>query len=187
MTVSKTQRLGLTRWSDEADPWLRSDWDLDNAQLEALAAMAEAGTLAARPAAAKSGRFYYDAADDSIYYDTGTKWVTVTRANSDGTYILATNITASGDGNTVSRRNGMAALALGFTNSGGTVTGNTSLGTVPAGYRPTRPWPIFLRTNATGSTAQANIATSGLVSLVSGSSTYAVNTVFTGAVSYPHA
>lgn len=187
MTVSKSPRLGLTRWSDDLDPWLRSDWDADNAALELLAAITEAGTLAARPAAAKAGRFYYDATDDSLYYDTGTKWIILTRANSDGTVTLANNMTTSGDGSNVYRRNGQVTLSVGFTNSGGTATGNTSLLTVPTGYRPPRNIPVNLRTGPTTLSAQGNLATTGLLSLVPGSTVFAVNTVFTASVSYPQA
>lgn len=186
MTVSKSPRLGLTRWSDDADPWLRSDWDQDNAQLEALAAMAEAGTLAARPAAAKPGRFYYDSADDSLYYDTGTKWIVVTRFNSDGTFAPAANINASGDGFSITRRNGLANLILSFTSTAGLAT-NTAIGTAPAGYRPTRNIPINLRTGNGTTPAQVNVATTGAVTVSYASTTFAAGTVFTGSASYAHA
>ena len=38
MTVSKSPRVGVTRWDSDNDPWSRDDWDDDNAQLEALGA-----------------------------------------------------------------------------------------------------------------------------------------------------
>lgn len=78
MAVSKTPRFGLTRWSAGTDPFSRAQMDESMAAIEANAAMFTSGTLAARPAFGKAGRFYEvtDAAAGAptLFYDTGTAW-----------------------------------------------------------------------------------------------------------------
>lgn len=80
MAVTTTARLGLTRWSIGADPLTRAQLDASHAALEANVAMFAQGTLAARPAFGKSGRFYHVDSGSGIgvtYYDTGAAWVPV--------------------------------------------------------------------------------------------------------------
>lgn len=90
MTVSKTPRLNLTRWSADSDPWDRADFDGDNAELEARVVIRSEGTLAARPAstAGSAGRYYYATDVDELYYDTSSAqdgWLAVTRKHTTGT------------------------------------------------------------------------------------------------------
>lgn len=84
MTVSKSPRFGLTRWTDDTDPWSRDDFDDDNAAVEALGALAAEGLASARPAAAASNaRMFYRATDTGVLsYSTGAAWVTVSRPES---------------------------------------------------------------------------------------------------------
>lgn len=76
MAVSKTARLGLTRWTEDTDPWNRDDFDDDNAALEAVVALYGHGTLTGRPAAGIRGRYYYATDTPAVYYDDGATWRT---------------------------------------------------------------------------------------------------------------
>lgn len=84
MAVSKTTRLGLTRWTEDTDPWSRDDWDDDNAALELLAVGALEGLASARPAAsAANARMFYRATNTGVLsYSTGAAWVTISRPES---------------------------------------------------------------------------------------------------------
>lgn len=80
MTVSTTTRLGQNQWSAGTDPFTRAQVNADNLALENLAAIATAGTFAARPAAAASNNrgFYYATDTGDLYYSTGSAWIKVT-------------------------------------------------------------------------------------------------------------
>ena len=80
MAVSKTTRFGVTRWTEDTDPWSRDDFDDDNAAVEAKAAGFLEGTAAARPAAsAANARMFYRATDtDMVSYSTGAAWMHLT-------------------------------------------------------------------------------------------------------------
>lgn len=82
MAVTKTPRFGLTRWSDDGDPWNREDWDADNAAVEALAVGWLEGTGVDRPAASPDNRgFIYRRTDAATYnantysISTGAAWL----------------------------------------------------------------------------------------------------------------
>lgn len=78
MGVTTTPRMGLTRWSNSAtDPFTRAQMDASHASLEALAARDEQGTLAARPAPALQGRYYFATDATALYRDTGAAFVQV--------------------------------------------------------------------------------------------------------------
>lgn len=89
MAKSLTARFGLQRWSADADTQARSEFDNDNAQLEAKAAMFGQGTLAAKGAAsaANAGTFWTitDAAGggvlNDLWYSTGAAWIHVGTAS----------------------------------------------------------------------------------------------------------
>jgi hypothetical protein len=87
MAVSKTTRFGVTRWTEDTDPWTRDDFDDDNAAIEAKAAGFLEGTLAARPAAsAANARMLYRATDGTgalgvLFYSTGSAWLPIVTAN----------------------------------------------------------------------------------------------------------
>ena len=82
MAVSKTTRLGLTRWTEDTDPWNRDDFDDDNAALEALAGVARQGLYAARGSAATYSRSTYWATDHkALYLSDGATWRRLELAN----------------------------------------------------------------------------------------------------------
>lgn len=78
MAITTSPRLGVRRWSSDADAFERADFDASMAALELNAAMYLQGTLAARPAPGKAGRFYKvtNAAADAatVFYDNGASW-----------------------------------------------------------------------------------------------------------------
>lgn len=75
MAVSASPRLGLTRWSDGADPFTRAQLDADHGKLEASVAVFSQGAAAGRAAPGISGRFHF-ATDGSraLTYDDGAAW-----------------------------------------------------------------------------------------------------------------
>lgn len=82
MAISKTARLGLTRWTEDTDAWNRDDFDDDNAALEALAAIGRSGTFANRGSAATYSRSTYWATDhQALYVSTGAVWRRVELSN----------------------------------------------------------------------------------------------------------
>lgn len=74
MTVSLTTRLGLTRWSSDADAWSREQFDANFAALEDLAVIGTQGTNAARPAAGVARRLYVATDLERVYLDDGDEW-----------------------------------------------------------------------------------------------------------------
>lgn len=82
MTITKTQRLDVTQWSDDLDtPINRVQMTADFAKIEALAAVALSGTLADRPAAGVRERLYLVSSGTGageVFWDTGAAWVRVT-------------------------------------------------------------------------------------------------------------
>lgn len=77
MAVTTTTRLGITRWSDGADPFTRAQMDNDHAQIENLVAIDQQGTFASRPAAGVRGRYYYATDNGLVYRDNGTGWTQI--------------------------------------------------------------------------------------------------------------
>jgi hypothetical protein len=88
MAITASPRLGITRWSVDADTVSRAQFDGDHGRLDDLVALDMQGTLAARPAAAAANRgLYYmvadgtDAANDGrLYRSTGAAWVEIQNA-----------------------------------------------------------------------------------------------------------
>jgi hypothetical protein len=76
MAVTTTTRFGITRWSAGGDPFTRAQMDASHAAIESLGAMHQAGTFAARPAAAAANAgLYYLATDTGVLYlSTGSAW-----------------------------------------------------------------------------------------------------------------
>lgn len=78
MAKSTTTRLGLQRWTDDADTQDRSEFDGAHAQLEDLAAGYLRDVIASRPAAAAGNEgFWFEATDEAgaLYWSTGTSWL----------------------------------------------------------------------------------------------------------------
>lgn len=104
MTLTKSPRLQITRWSAGSDPVARTDFDSDSEQLEENAAMYAQGTLTARPAAGIEGRFYVVKGDlttsnnGKLFYDNGTIW---SAANKFATDLVVENEVATNPSLTV--------------------------------------------------------------------------------------
>lgn len=81
MAVTTTVRFGLKLATDGTDPWPgRAGWMQMLQSLENKSAQFVQGTLAARPTPTVQGRFYVvtgGAEAGSVWYDTGTAWVSV--------------------------------------------------------------------------------------------------------------
>jgi hypothetical protein len=75
MAITSSPRLGLTRWSDDADVVSRAQFDSDNGDLDALVAIAIQGLAADRPAASVPRRLYYATDTGALSFDTGSAWV----------------------------------------------------------------------------------------------------------------
>lgn len=75
MAITSSPRLGITRWSDPADPFTRAQMEASNAALDNLAAIDVAGLLASRPAAGVRGRWYATTdATKQLFREDGTTW-----------------------------------------------------------------------------------------------------------------
>lgn len=78
MAVTLTPRFGLVQLGADTDPFpTRAQLNADAAAVENNAAMFGQGTLAARPAAGKAGRYYWasdQAVGQKVYYDNGSTW-----------------------------------------------------------------------------------------------------------------
>jgi hypothetical protein len=79
VSVTTTTRFGITRWSAGTDPFTRAQMDASHAAIEAVGVIYAQGTLAARPAAGKVGRFYHvnhngGPSDRELFWDNGAQW-----------------------------------------------------------------------------------------------------------------
>lgn len=83
MAETRTARFGFPKYSLDADPFGRLDWNELVDDLEALAAQYAEGTRAARPAAGTAGRLYTVEGDATaafnggMFYDNGAGWISV--------------------------------------------------------------------------------------------------------------
>lgn len=79
MATTQTDRLGLTRWSEDADAFTRDQMDQSHAQLEDLAVGYLRDTLANRPAAdaAFEGFIFEDVDTGDRSWCDGSQWVEV--------------------------------------------------------------------------------------------------------------
>lgn len=93
MTVSLTTRLGLHRWSTDADPWDREHFDADNAALEDLAIIGTQGTNAARPTAGVQRRLYLASDAERVYLDDGDEWYELAVLSTANTWTAANDFT----------------------------------------------------------------------------------------------
>ena len=77
MVVSISSRLGVTLWSDEADPYTRTQAQGSAQALDSLAAIDVGGLESARGAPATRGRYYHSTDTGVLWRDTGTAWFQV--------------------------------------------------------------------------------------------------------------
>lgn len=149
MAKTSGPRLGMTRWSAGTDAVSRTDFDGDNADIDANVMLFKQGTLAARPAAGTSGggRIYTVVGDGTAennrkqFYDTGSTWIT---AGSYGNDVLNES-SAAGNPALVARgvsgqtADIFAVRNVGLTNlfrvtQDGIATNQATVGTSPGGY-----------------------------------------------------
>lgn len=87
MAKTTTPRVQQTRWSSGNDTFSRLDFDADAASLEQNVGLFKEGTLAERPAAGVTGRWYTVKGDATPahngkrFYDNGANWQTERYAN----------------------------------------------------------------------------------------------------------
>lgn len=85
MAVTTTSRFGFKKYGAGTDPYpTRVEFNALMDLHELNAAMYSQGTTAARPAAGKAGRIYWDTTVSRLYYDTGTAWQEVTTNGAGG-------------------------------------------------------------------------------------------------------
>lgn len=169
MAETNSPRLGLRRWSADTDTWSRAEFDANNAAREALVAIYAQTTGAVPPPASVPGRLIATAADGSVYYDSGTKLVTVHREAEAVADIVLTGLTydtlaSTGSGSfspNVFRRGDFVTVVLAVTrNTGATIAGGP-LVNIPLRFRPSRPIPMDLYTRPDRNNSSATIATNG--------------------------
>lgn len=112
MTVSQSTRFGLYFWSDDTDPFTRSQMDISHQNIEDRAARVVAGTSAPSGAAQYQNSFFYNTTTDKLYFykasDESGTWLEVT-----GDFILSSVLTAKGDILTATGGSTPAALSVG--------------------------------------------------------------------------
>jgi hypothetical protein len=85
MTKTQLPRSGVSQWSAGTDIWPgRAGIDADFASLDGAMALWAQGTTAARPAAGKSGRYYWASDSLRLWYDNGTAWTEVSPVGGGG-------------------------------------------------------------------------------------------------------
>lgn len=79
MTVSQTTRLSLTSWSDDSDPFTRTQMTVSHENLELLVAKFESGaSLPTLPNAGYERALFYHTASSELYFsETGSTWVKI--------------------------------------------------------------------------------------------------------------
>jgi len=95
MTVSQTTRFTLTQWSDDSDPFTRTQMTTSHGNIELLVAKFESGaSLPTLPNTGYERALFYDTTASKLYFsNTGSSWVEivsgVTPATLTGTETLA--------------------------------------------------------------------------------------------------
>lgn len=72
MTVTRTTRLDIYRWSEDLDAFTRSQMDTSHENLESKVAIFLSGTSLPTPAEEHERSFFYKTDDEVIYYFDGT-------------------------------------------------------------------------------------------------------------------
>ena len=96
MTVSQSTRFGLYLWSDDTDPFTRSQMQISHENIEDRAARVVTGTSTPAGDAQYNRTFFYNTSTDKLYFykaeDESGTWTEIT-----GNYILSSLIDAKGD------------------------------------------------------------------------------------------
>lgn len=96
MTVSQSTRFGLYLWSDDTDPFTRSQMQISHENIEDRAARVVTGTSTPAGDAQYNRTFFYNTSTDKLYFykaeDESGTWTEIT-----GNFILSTLIDAKGD------------------------------------------------------------------------------------------
>lgn len=180
MAVSKTTRLGVTRWTDDNDPWDRDDFDDDNAALENLAAIdLQVADLASRPAAGVRGRYCWVGSEERVYRDNGTAWFPVQGKFATGVPTTVAAALGTPLGSIRLDRVGLfSTLLISFTSSG--TLGAVQAASIPAPFRPAIDWRGTIIVG--GAASPAFLTAAGSLTL----GTNLVNgTVVAGSLVYP--
>lgn len=127
MAVSETTRFGLTRWSDDTDPFTRSQMDQSHQNIEDRAARIISGTSLPAGDAQYNRTFFYNTSTDKLYFykaeDESGSWTEIT-----GNFILSTLIDAKGDLIAGSANDTPARVGIGATGQILTVDPSTTAG-----------------------------------------------------------
>lgn len=68
MAVSETTRFGLTRWSDDTDPFTRSQMDRSHQNIEDRAARVVSGTTTPTPSPQYARTFFYNTSTSQLFF-----------------------------------------------------------------------------------------------------------------------
>lgn len=116
MAVTRSTRFKLTRWDQGSDPVNRSQADLDNLQVETLAALFREGDDANKGVASDAAyvKSFYNATDTGIlYYSNGSTWMPLNDYGeaADIAALTVGSTAAAGVSNEVARADHVHALA----------------------------------------------------------------------------
>ncbi len=78
MAVTSTTRFGITRWSDGDDSFTRVQMDGSHASIEELGVIYDEGLESELPVPGLNGRLYYATDTETLSYDNGAEWQTLT-------------------------------------------------------------------------------------------------------------
>lgn len=96
MTVSQSTRFGLYQWSDDTDPFTRSQMELSHQNIEDRAARVVSGTVAPAPDGQYHNAFFYNTSNNKLFFyaaeDDSGSWTEIT-----GNFIQESIINAKGD------------------------------------------------------------------------------------------
>jgi hypothetical protein len=127
MAVSETTRFGLTRWSDDTDPFTRSQMDQSHQNIEDRAARIISGTSLPAGDAQYNRTFFYNTSTDKLYFykaeDESGSWTEIT-----GNFILSSIVNAKGDLITATANDTVTRLGVGSQGQVLTVNSATATG-----------------------------------------------------------
>ena len=172
MTVTVSERIGVTRWSADTDPLTRNQFDESHANIESNAARFNSGaTDPVLPNTAYARAFFYNTTSSTLKYsDSGTSWQTVA---------VGTNFATKTGTETLTNKTLTAPVISSITNTG-TLTLPTSTDTLVGRKttdtltnktltEPLLNFPIMTAPEETWSIAGTSFGTTATVNLLNGS------------------